>query len=87
MATGVKACESLRPCFDSQKPSKMTHLEHLDVGHRKVQVCRVAENEGGAEEKADGEDAPEEHVLGHVHVLRAIDEVRCSLQNTGANRL
>ena len=73
MATGVKAYESLRPYLDGQQPSKMTHLKHLDVGHREIQVCRVAEDEGGAEEKADGEDAPEEHVFRHVDVLHAIE--------------
>ena len=64
-----------------------THLEHLDVRDGQMQVRRVAEDQRCTEKKTDWQDAPEEHVLGHVHVLRAIDEVRCSLQDTSANRL
>ena len=33
-----------------------THLEHLDVGDAEVEVGGVAEDEGRAEEDADGEE-------------------------------
>ena len=64
-----------------------THLEHLDVRDGQMQVRRVAEDQRCTEKKTDGQDAPEEHVLAHVHVPGAIDQVRRPLQDTRADCL
>lgn len=67
--------------------SKSTHLEHLDVGDTQIQIRRVAEDQTAAEEDTDGENGLDEHFLGHINVLGAVEQGRCALQYARSYRL
>lgn len=57
------------------------YLQHLDVSNREIQIRSVAEDERSAEEKTDGENRPEEHILGDMYVFCSIYQVRCTLEH------
>lgn len=56
-----------------------TCLEHLDVRYAEIEISSIAENETCAEEKADGENGPDKHVLRKMDILCAVKEVSCPL--------
>ena len=61
-----------------------TYLEHLNVRYAEVEVRGIARDERAAEEETDGENRPEEHILGYVNILRTIHEMCCALEDAGA---
>ena len=44
----------------------------MDVRDAEVEVRGVAEDEGRAEEEADGQDGADEELLGNVDIFRAV---------------
>jgi hypothetical protein len=56
-----------------------TCLEHLDVCYAEIEIRSIAEDETCAEEKADGENGPNKHVLREVDIFCAVEEVSCPL--------
>lgn len=56
-----------------------TCLEHLNVRYAEIEICSIAENETCAEEKADGEDGPDKHVLRKMDIFCTVKEVSCPL--------
>ena len=65
----------------------MANLEHLDVRNAEVEISGVAEDERATEEKANGENGSHEHILCHVYILCAIEQVCRPLKNTSADSL
>jgi hypothetical protein len=56
-----------------------TYLEHLDVRYAEIEIRSIAEDETCAEEKADGENGPDKHVLREMDIFCAVEEVSCPL--------